>query len=116
MGMDMDNAVRMGDAFPSAHPVAHRVHPPTTSAMKLRHHMPRLTLGLRMALLPAIAAGGLTLALAGMGRHGVGVGLAVAIALATLAVIAVPIDRYGGRARHAARTHPHHRSAGRRRK
>jgi hypothetical protein len=69
-----------------------------------------------MALVPALAAAALTLALGGMGRHGAGIGLAVAIALLTFCVIALPIDRFGSRARHRTGTRSVGRSSGRRRK
>jgi hypothetical protein len=77
--------------------------------MALRQGTVRLTLGVRMALLPAILAAALTLATGGVGRRGVGLAVAAGVGLLVLLVLALPIDLLGGRASykpHAGRGRP----------
>jgi hypothetical protein len=51
-----------------------------------------LTLGVRMALLPALFAAAATLAVVGLGRRGVGLAIAAGVGLVVLLAIALPID------------------------
>jgi len=64
-----------------------------------RPHGVRLTLGVRMALLPALLAAAATLAIVGVGRYGLGVGEALLVGALVTAAIALPVDRAGARAR-----------------
>jgi hypothetical protein len=64
-----------------------------------RHHGARLTLGVRMALLPALLAAAATLAIVGVGRYGLGLGEALLVGVLVAAVIAFPVDRASARAR-----------------
>jgi hypothetical protein len=65
--------------------------------MALQRGTARLTLGFRMALLPAVVAAALTLATGGVGRRGVGLAVAAGVGLLVLLVLALPIDLLGGR-------------------
>jgi hypothetical protein len=61
----------------------------------------RLTLGLQMALLPALLAAAATLAVVGLGRRGVGVAIAAGVGLVVLLAVSLPIDLLRRRGTHA---------------
>jgi hypothetical protein len=69
-----------------------------------RHRAGRLTLGFRMALLPALLAAAVTFLLVGPGRYGLGVAESLVVAALVAVAIAIPVDRMGARpARRGAR-------------
>ncbi|GLC24679.1 hypothetical protein [Roseisolibacter agri] len=67
------------------------------------HHVRHLSLGLRMALLPALLAVVARLLVVGVGVHGQGLASALALGLAVLLGIALPVDWL--RRRRAPATH-----------
>lgn len=83
--------------------------------MTRRHGATRMTLGFRMALLPALLAAAVTMALVGTGTRGLGVAEALGIGALVLVAIALPIDLLRGRADRAHGGTGHARPGRRRR-
>ena len=83
-GVENRTHARMPDASVDR-PVANRVAVP-------RRGTGRFTLGLRMALLPALFAAAGTLAVVGLGRRGIGLAIAAGAGLVVLLAVALPID------------------------
>jgi hypothetical protein len=62
-----------------------------------RHHPVRMTLGVRMALLPAILAAAATFLFAGGGHPGLDIAEALVVGVIVAVAIAIPVDRLGTR-------------------